>query len=611
MKIKFLLGEKKKKMKQSAAFGIIAVLVSAMLLASLPAASAKLYGDANGDGIINMQDVTYVKLIIFGKKSANDYADTNQDGKINVGDVIQIKLIILEKVPFGRVVIPIGAFSKGTGSVFMKGNILNIGRAPTASIAYEGLVTKTRGGGYDGWLAESWEVSGDAKVWTFHLVKNAKWHDGEPFTSEDVIFTHDYLKSKKLWLSSVLSRVDHIECPDDYTAVFYMKTSYPVFTDSLSHTPGIAIIPKHLWKSIDDPENYVDEEFIGTGPFKLVNKIPEQYVKLEANGNYHGDKPQVREVVFKVITSKDSQILALKSGEVDVVNDISPVIADSLEGTKDIEVYPLPDTKGYEVGFNIKNYPSNIKAFRKAMAHAIDREKICNIVFGGYARPTYTTFLMPSVAHDFVDQDTPKYDYDLAETKRLLKSAEFSDTDGDGILEGPDGKDVTITIPVGGTAAAASGIDNKIAAILKNDWKELGIEVTIKQVDTQQWKKEVHKNPVFIVGMPYLMHDDPDDLAQFGSKAFFEKANWYDYDNPEYDKLIKEERSTADREERKEIGYKMQEILANDVPTVPICSADTMIAYRSDRFVGWEDIYPLYWDADMKILMEIKSAAIR
>jgi peptide/nickel transport system substrate-binding protein len=296
-----------------------------------------------------------------------------------------------------------------------------------------------------------------------------------------------------------------------------------------------------------------------------VNRIPDQYFKLEANENYHGGKPYVKEIMLKVFTSKDPQILALKSGEVDIVSDISPPIADSLKGTENIEVYSIPDTRGYEVDFNVKNYPSNITTFRKAMAHAIDREKICSIVFGGYASPTYTTFLMPSVAHDFVNSDTPIYYYNLTETKRLLKSAGFNDSDGDSILEGPDGEDVTITIPVGATAAAAGSIDNKIAEVLKNDWEELGIEVNIKQVEFSQWFMEVHKNPVFIVGIPYLMHDDPDDLAHFGSMAFFRKPNWYDYNNPAFDQLIEQERSTADREERKQVGYEMQEILANDV----------------------------------------------
>lgn len=521
--------------------------------------------------------------------STQFFGDANKDDAINTKD-------------FDRVVIPVG-------SDFMKGNILNKGMAPTASIMYEGLVTKNSWEDtYDCWLADSWEVSEDAKVWTFHLVKNATWHDGEPFTSEDVKFTHDYIKSKKLWLSWVISRVDYVECPDDYTAIFYLKTSYPAFLDELSHCPGIPIVPEHIWQNIDDPEHYKDNEFIGTGPFKFKNRIPGQYFVLETNENYHGTKPHVKEVVFKVISNKDSQILALKSGDVDALSGISPAVANMLKDRENIEIYSAPDVMIFDLGFNVKSYPSNITAFRKAMVHAIDREKICNTIFSGCARPMYTTFLMPSVAHDFVNPDTPKYDYDLAETKRLLKSAGFDDIDGDGKLEGPDGKDVTITIPTGGTAAGVWGY--KIAEVLKNDWKELGIEVTIKQLEHSQWFKEIHKSPVWIFQIGYLNHDDPDDLSHFGSEAHFGDPNWHDYNNPAYDRLIEEIRSTADREKRNKIGYKMQEVLANDVPSVSICSADKMFAYRSDRFVGWEweDVHPLsWWLEDIKILLNVKS----
>jgi peptide/nickel transport system substrate-binding protein len=583
---------------------IILVGITISLLLALPAtASGNLIGDANEDNKINMQDVTKIERIILEYDDPTDLADANQNGKINMQDVTYIELVILDRIPYGEVVIPVD-------SEFMKGNILNKGGGPTGSLLYEGLITKNKEGEYDGWLAESWDVSDDARVWTFHLAKDAKWHDGEPFTSADVKFTHNYIKEKELWLSSVLSRVDHVECPDDYTVVFHLTSSHPAFLDDLSHCPGITIIPQHIWEDIDDPDHYEDDEYVGTGPFRFVNKIAGQYFELEANTAYHGDNPHVKRVVLKVITNKDSQVLALKSGEVDVVAELSAAVADSLEGVENIEVYSITDTRGYELGFNVNNHPADVKAFRRAMAHAIDREKICSIAFGGYATPTYTIFLMEGVAHDFVNPDTPVYDYDLDKAESMLKDAGFTDNDEDGILEGPDGNDVTITIPIGGKSA--SGVDEKIATILKEDWKNIGIEVTIKQVDFSQWFMEIHKNPAFIVGMPYLMHDDADDLGHFGSKSFFGKANWYDYNNPYYDQLVEDIRSTADREERKEIGYAMQDIIADDLPSVSICTTDTIFAYRSsgNGFVGWDEVDPMYWDiVDLKTLLTIKSAA--
>jgi len=492
-------------------------------------------------------------------------------------------------------------------SFIMQGNMLfGIGSSgSTGTFAYEHLLTKNREGGYDGWLAESWECNDDATEWTFNLVQ-AQWHDGQPFTSEDVEFTYNYITENELWLASVLSMVDDVDCSDDRTVVFHMKSPSPAFLDDLSHCPGIYIIPKHFWEDIDDPTHYVDEEWIGTGPFKLSSMIPDQYVKLVANDEYHAGAPMVKEVIIKVIPNKDSQVLALKSGEVDVVNDVSPAVARSLKGSGGIEIFTAPDTRGYELGFNLNNYPTDNLEFRKAMAHAVNREKICDIVFDGYATPTETTFLMPSVAYDFVNPEVPgdDYEYDLEKAGEMLDLAGFIDQDGDGWRENADGEDLVMTIPVSGT----SGADSKIAEVLKDDWKDLGIDVEMRQVDSSQKQSEYHKSNFFIVGMPYLMHDDVDDLTHFEVDSHFGKPNWYDYDESDYNALAEELRNTADRDERKEIGYRMQELLAEDVPSVPICGADVIFAYQADKFSGWEDAAPMTWNVDTRMLLNINSA---
>jgi peptide/nickel transport system substrate-binding protein len=399
--------------------------------------------------------------------------------------------------------------------------------------------------------------------------------------------------------------VDHVECPDSKTVVFHMKSPSPAFLDDLSHCPGIYIIPRHIFENISDPTHYVDEKWIGTGPFKLDSMVPDQYVRLTANEDYHGKKPAIKEVIIKVITNKDSQVLALKSGEFDVVNDISPAVARSLEGADNIKIFTAPATRGYELGFNLKNYPTDNQEFRKAMAHAVNREKICDIVFDGFATPTNTTFLIPKVAYDYVNPNVPgdDYKYDLDIAREMLNSSGFVDQNGDGWRESPDGKDVIMTIPVSGM----SSYESRIAEVLKEDWKELGLKVELKQVDSSQKQDEYHKSNFFVVGMPYLMHDDVDDLTHFEVDSHFGKPNWYDYNESDYNALAAELRNTADRDKRKEIGYRMQELLDRDVPTVPICSADVVFAYRADRFAGWEDTAPRTWTVDTNMLLHLKG----
>jgi len=454
------------------------------------------------------------------------------------------------------------------------------GGTPTGIM--EGLVIKDRTGKFDPALAENWNVSDDAKTWTFHLVKNATWNDGVPFTCSDVKFTNDYMKKNNLTMGYVLKDVQSIDCPNDNTAVFHLKTSYSFFLDQISRQPGLSISPKHIWENVTDPQHYQDTQFVGTGPFVYVQTAP-GYVQLKRNDNYYGKVPAVTGIVLKTISNADSRVLALKNGEIDVVTDLTPAVAQSLAGDKNISVYSINDTGAYEVAFNTAQYPANLSAFRHAMSHAVDRETISSIF--GTGRPTDTTFLIPSLAGDYVNPaDTGMYDYNLTEAQEMLAAAGFT-KNSDGKLIGPDGKPVSVTIPLGSKGGSGN---QKVIAVLKNDWGSLGIPITTVSYDDQtQYRKAVNQYPVFIDAFPVTLHDDPDALGNFAVTPL-QETNYYNYSNPEYNALVAELRNTTDPADIMKIGYRMQDILAQDVPTVPAVTTDTLVAYRNDRFTGWD-----------------------
>jgi peptide/nickel transport system substrate-binding protein len=457
------------------------------------------------------------------------------------------------------------------------------GGVPASGLAYEGLVIKAPNGKFDPALAESWDVSNDAKTWTFHLAKDATWNDGVPFTCADVKFTNDYMKANNLTLGFVLKDVQSIACPDDHTAVFTLKTSYSGFLDQISRQPGISISPQHFWENITDPQHYQDTQFIGTGPFRF-KKADAGYFQYEANDRYYGRKAKISGVILKVVTNADSKILALKNGEVDVVSGITPAVAQSLAGERNIGLYTIKDTGSFEVAFNTAQYPANISGFRHAMSHAVDRNTIVSLF--GTGRPTETTFLIPQLAGDYVNPDkVGMYDYNLTKASELLKSAGFT-RNAEGILTGPDGTPVTITIPLGGKGGTAS--EQKIVTVLKNDWEKLGITVSTLSYDDQtQYRKAINKNAVFIDGFPVTLHDDADALVDFAVTPL-QETNYYNYNNAEYNSLVSQIQNTPDKTKITQLGYRMQELLAQDVPSIPACTTDTIVAYRTDRFTGWD-----------------------
>lgn len=487
---------------------------------------------------------------------------------------------------------------------FLKGSIMHKGGGPTGSLIYEGLVTKNAEGGYDGWLADSWKSEQDDKVWTFSIVKNAKWHDGVPFTAHDIKFTYDYMKEKGLWLATVLWMVGEVKCPDDYTAVFHLNGRFPKFLDKLSHCPGIAIIPRHIWQSIENPMQYEDQCYIGTGPFEFVKRIPGQYFEMKAFDEYHGRKPAFDRVVLSVIKETDMRILALKSGRVDAVDGIPPWIAPRLGRTRNVKLATFKKQQLYELGFNCREFPTSSRHLRQALAYAVDREKICGTVFGGYADPV-TTFLMPHLTQDVVQTQLFPYTYDLERARSMLEAGGFRLDDGR--LKDSEGKEVRLSFVTGSKGDV--GIVNKIAKVLKEDWKQLGIVVDIKQVDFSMWSDEVHKKNVFFIGMPNLMHDDSDDLTHFRSRSYFGKTNWYGYSNPDYDALSARLHVTKDPGKRKLLAIEMQKILAVDVPSVAICEVDELSAFRSDRIAENEVFSSMYGEIlDLKSLLALKPA---
>ena len=190
------------------------------------------------------------------------------------------------------------------------------------------------------------------------------------------------------------------------------------------------------------------------------------------------------------------------------------------------------------------------------------------------------------------------YDYNLTEAQELLASAGFV-KNADGTLIGPDGNPVTITIPLGTKGAAGN---DKITAVLKNDWAQLGISVsTLSYQDSTQYRNAVNVNPVFIDSFPVMLHDDPDALGNFAVTPL-QETNYYNYNDPEYNSLVAQVKNTTNQTAIKEMAYQMQDLLARDVPTAPVASTDTLVAYRTDRFTGW-DIGPGYHSIlDPKVL---------
>ena len=278
-------------------------------------------------------------------------------------------------------------------------------------------------------LAEKWHISDDGKVWTFYLKKNVLWHDGYPFTAEDVKFTIDTLLDPKTnTYNRGLFMVDDTpicaKVVDKYT--LEIKLAKP-FAPLLTNLSVIGIIPEHILKGQDINMSDFNSSPVGTGPFKFKEWRSGETIVLEANKNYYKGKPYLEEVAFRIIPNSESRLIALETGQIDV-GEIPVKEYERISRFENLKVYRWYDLSYYYLGFDLTNELFKGSEVRKALAYGINKDEIVSSVLQGYGKPATGPIPYSSWAYS---SDVEKYKYNHEKAAGILKK--------DGWKPGPDG----------------------------------------------------------------------------------------------------------------------------------------------------------------------------
>jgi peptide/nickel transport system substrate-binding protein len=414
-------------------------------------------------------------------------------------------------------------------------------------------------------LVERWETE-DRQTWTFHIVRNAKWHDGTPLTAEDIVFSMIYVPQNMPVWDTPDTTYESIEQVDDYTVVFTLEEVFggenpPVF--------WMPIFPKHIWEPYkEDMLSYPNEEAIGSGPFKLKEFKPAESMWLVANEDYWGERPYVDEVVFKTYGSEDTLYMALKKGEVDMIGyyGASVFAAEDLAKSPHIEILENVGNNNWMMPFNLhKEGPIQNLEFRKAIMHAIDRQKMVDMVYMGKGQLIDSPVYAELPEHN---PDLHQYDYDPAKAEALLDEAGFVDSNGYGLRNDPaTGENISLEmiLPTEWTELF------KASTVMKEQLKEVGLEMEIKTVDNDTYYE-----------LAYAPEDDEFDLTweEFDAGPNYdwiwdyfysyegggEGWNASYYNNPDFDELIDTMRAETDPEKRRGYLMEMQRVLVDDLP---------------------------------------------
>ncbi|RCV65711.1 peptide/nickel transport system substrate-binding protein [Methanophagales archaeon] len=549
------------------------MIVGVMLLASMPMATAKLYGDANEDGVIDEADMSYVWQIIAGEKPKNELADANQDGEIDARDATYIENIILGNAPHpGKTLrIAIGDEPDDLNPLAMyshsQSDLLKF---------FNGLLKFDEDLDLVPDLAESWDVSDDGEECTFHLRQGVMWHDGEEFTAEDVKYTYDLILSGDVTSMIPLATeysdiIEEVEIVDDYTVKFTLQEAMVPFRERFA----VAIVPKHLLEDEDLTETDFWQNPVGTGPYEFKEWAKGDKLVMVANPNYFAGAPVISELTFVFVPEETARVSLLKGGEVDITK-IDARTKRTLTGESGIEIYIMPAANWYGLTLPTKTVPFTDKKVRQAIAYAINKQLILDTIFYGEGEVAYGPFRNSS----WVYNPEIEYIYDPDKARQLLAQAGYNDTDGDAIVE-KDGKKLEFTVmyPV-------SDIERRdIAIAVTTDLAAVGIKAELEGLSWSEIKARLHDDPYTVAwGSPY----DPDVLNYKLWHSKFLYQGWYNpacYENPAVDALLDEGRTTFDTEERERIYGEFQEILVDDQPVAFFLFSDYVYAVN-DQLAG-------------------------
>ncbi len=447
---------------------------------------------------------------------------------------------------------------------------------------YNGLVRYDKDLKLEGELADAWEVSEDGLTITFHLRKGVMWHDGQPFTSADVLFTYELYVDPNTPTAYAESyrQVSRAEAPDAYTfRVTYDKPYAPALGSW-----GVAIHPKHLLEGKELTKSELSRSPIGTGPYRFSEWRPGERVVLVANDDYFEGRPNIDRIVYRVIPDQSTMFLELQAGGLDFMG-LTPIQYTTQTDTpafrSNFNKYRYIAFGYTYLGYNLKKKLFQDKRVRQALSFAINKQEIIDGVLLGLGQAATGPYKPDSWVYN---PEVKRYEHNPDKAKALLKEAGWSDSDGDGILD-KDGKPFAFTV----VTNQGNDLRVKSGEIMQRRFKDIGIDVKLRVIEWATFLKEfINPGNFDATILGWSTGPEPDQYNIWhSSKTGPRQLNFIGYKNPEIDELLEKGRRTYSQQERKKYYDRFQEILAEDQPYTFLYVTEALPVVSS-RFHGIE-----------------------
>lgn len=455
---------------------------------------------------------------------------------------------------------------------------LYAGEMYAQEMLYETLVNITADG-YEGCLAESWDISDDGKTYTFHIRDGVKFSDGEVCDANAIKANFDAIienKDRHTWLE-MMNLLVGVSAPDDKTFVIELSEPYyPLLTELGVTRPFAMISPKAMKDgSTKDGVN----AYIGTGPYVLTDFVTDEYAVFEANENYWGEQPKIKKITVKVIPDNQTRILALEKGEIDMIFGKNMIDADAINqytGNDKFTVSLSDPTSTRQIVLNTTRDVLADKEVRQALQHATNKQAISDGIFYGLEQPADTLF---AKTVPYCDIDLEPYAYDVELAQSMLDEAGWV-VGADKIRE-RDGQKLNIDLLYNSDSVT----EKAIAEYLQSEYQKIGISLNIHGEEEQSYRDNMkvgNFDMVFNIcwGTPY---DPQSSLAAMRAPVYGDYAAQLGLeDKADIDQAITDILVSTDETKRQELYTFVLTRLHEDAVYIPLTYECNKAIYRSD-----------------------------
>lgn len=449
-------------------------------------------------------------------------------------------------------------------------------------LVYNGMVRYDKNFVLEGDLAKSWDISEDGRTIAFHLREGVTWHDGQPFTSADVLFTYQVYINPKTPTSyaEAYRQVTSASAPDPLTFVVNYDKPYAPALASW----GVSILPKHLLEGAEITKSPLSRQPIGTGPYVFKEWIAGEKIVLEANPHYYEGRPYIKRVVYRVIPDQSTQFLELQSGGLDYMG-LTPIQYSTQTETtafkRHFNKYRYLSFSYTYLGYNLEKPLFQDRRVRQALTHAVNKQEIIDGVLLGLGQPATGPYKPDTWVYN---PNIKRYPYDPERARQLLAEAGWSDSDGDGILD-KDGKKFSFTI----VTNQGNDLRAKTGEIIQRRFREVGVEVKLRVIEWASFLKEfINPGNFDATILGWSTGPEPDQYNIWhSSKTGPRELNFVKFRNREVDEQLELGRRTFAQAERKQHYDRIQEILAEEQPYTFLYVGESLPAVAK-RFRGIE-----------------------